>query len=102
MREKFNTDPKDLYVGFGPVIRDCCYEVTEEFVDFFTFGLVKRDNRYYLDLVRINKRQLLSLGIREVNIFDPKICTSCNNKDFFSYRKEGSSCGRMLSVMMLR
>ena len=23
------------------------------------------------------------------------------NKEFFSYRKEGSSCGRMLSVIML-
>ena len=101
MAEKFNTQAQDLYIGFGLAIRACCYEVDKEFGNLFAYGLTERFNRYYLDLAGINKKQLLDLGIKEINISDSKICTSCQNDDFFSYRKEGSSCGRMMSVMML-
>ncbi len=103
MQEKFNTEVEDLYVSFGPAIRDCCYEVGGELTDFFAPEyLIKKDKRYYLDLVGINKKQLLGLGVKDKNIYDSKICTVCRGEDFFSYRKEGSSCSRMMSVMMLR
>lgn len=102
MQEKFNTQAKDLYVGFGPSIRSCCYEVGEDFKQLFSGELIQRNGRYYLDLVAINKTQLLGLGIKDKNIFDSGICTSCKNKELFSYRKEGKSCGRMMSVAMLK
>lgn len=102
MQERFNISAVDLYADFGPAIRNCCYEVGREFGDVFAFGIIKRENRYYLDLVAINKKQLLDSGVKEANIFDSKICTSCRNSEFFSYRKEGNSCGRMMSVMMLK
>lgn len=113
MKDKFNTLTKDLYVGFGPAIRVCCYEVNKEFDDLFTpldnshltgftYGLIKKNNRYYLDLVEINKKQILDLGLRQTNIFDSQLCTSCHNEEFFSYRKEGKACGRIMSVVMLR
>jgi len=101
MKEKFNTQPRDLYIGFGPSIRSCCYEVGREFSGFFPHGVIERNNRYYLDLAQINKKQLLELGVKEVNIFDSGVCTSCRNENFFSYRKEGNNCGRMMSVIML-
>jgi hypothetical protein len=102
MQKEFNTDAKDVSVGFGPAIRACCYAVKEEFRKFFPEDLTQRDGHYYFDLASVNKKQLLSLGVKEKNIFDAKICTSCQNADFFSCRKEGSSCGRMISVMMLK
>lgn len=102
MQEKFNSQVKDLSVSFGPAIGSCCYAVREDFSDFSPRDLIKRNNRYYLDLPRINKRQLLDSGVKEKNIFDPQICTSCRNGEFFSYRKEGKACGRMMSVMMLK
>lgn len=102
MQKEFNTEVKDLFVGFGPAITSCCYTVVEDFMDFFPRDLIKRNNHYYLDLAGINKKQLLGLGVRDKNIFDSQICTSCHNEEFFSYRKEGSSCGRMISVMMLK
>lgn len=102
MREKFNTQAADLVAGFGPAIRDCCYEVGEEFSGYFREEITERDKRYYLNLAGINRKQLLGLGIKEKNIFDPGICTSCRNAEFFSYRKEGKACGRMMSVMMLK
>ncbi|MFH1641120.1 MAG: peptidoglycan editing factor PgeF [Candidatus Omnitrophota bacterium] len=102
MSKELDIHPEDLYAGFGPAIRRCCYEVGEEFKDHFTYGLEERLGRYYLDLARINKKELLELGVSEKNIFDPEICTSCRNEEFFSYRKEGKGTGRMISVMMLR
>lgn len=102
MREKFGTNMGDLLVGFGPSIRSCCYEVTEEFRRHFGFGLIEKNGKIYLDLIAVNKRQLTVLGVGEANIFDSGICTVCSNEDYFSFRKEGKSCGRMLSVMMLK
>ena len=101
MQEKFNTSAKDLSVAFGPALRTCCYEVGEEFQDFFPQGILRKNNRYYLDLVEINKQQALTTGVTSQNIFDGQICTSCRNHEFFSYRRESKNCGRMMSVVML-
>jgi YfiH family protein len=102
MQERFNTQVKNLYAGLGPAIRDCCYEVGREFSEPFPYGLLKRDNRYYLDLVGINKKQLLDIGVSDTYIYDSGICTSCRNEEFFSHRKEGNRCGRMMSVIMTK
>jgi len=102
MQKQFNTKASNLGIVFGPSIKNCCYEVSKDFGNFFSSDLTKRDSRYYLDLSEINKKQALYLGVNEKNIFDSKICTSCYNEDFFSYRKEGNNCGRIVSVMMLR
>jgi hypothetical protein len=102
MRDKFNTDPQRLFAGFSPRIKGCCYEVSAEFKNYFPFGLVERAGRLYLDLAAVNKNELNRAGVREENIFDADYCTCCANADFFSFRKEGATAGRMLSVMMLK
>lgn len=102
MQELFNTKTSDLHVGFGPAIRECCYAVGEDFNDFFPLDVTERDRHFYLDLPLANKRQILELGVKEANIFDSGTCTFCQNNEFFSYRKEGNSCGRMMSVIMLK
>jgi len=102
MQERFNTKPSSLYVGFGPAIRNCCYEVGADFKDFFSSGRIERNSHCYLDLVGINRKQALDSGVHKNNIFDAGICTSCRNVEFFSYRKEGASCGRIISVIMLK
>lgn len=102
MKKYFNSRADNLYVWFGPAIRECCYEVGEEFNNLRPYGIAERNSRWYLDLVGINKKQVLDLGVKEINIFDPKICTSCQNEEFFSYRREGKTCGRMMSVIMLK
>ncbi|MBI4708016.1 MAG: peptidoglycan editing factor PgeF [Candidatus Omnitrophica bacterium] len=102
MKNNFGTSAQDLYAGFGPAIRKCCYEVGEEFHRHFPGKVAKRLDKFYLDLAQVNKEQLLNCDLKEENIFDSKICTSCRIKDFYSYRQEGSSCGRIMSVAMLK
>jgi hypothetical protein len=102
MKERFNTRPRDLYAGLGPSIRACCYEVGVEFKELFPEEIAERGSRYYLDLAGINRKQLAGAGLRDINIFDNATCTSCRNDRYFSYRREGASCGRMMAVLMLK
>lgn len=102
MQKQFNAQIKDLQVYFGPSMRQCCYEVGEEFKGIFSFGLNFRDSRIYLDVIAVNKKQVLDLGLDQGQIYDSGICTSCQNDEFLSFRKEGKSCARMMSVMMLK
>ena len=102
MQEEFGTNPAGLLAGFGPAIRQCCYEVSKEFKDCFAYGLEERNGGYFLDLAGINQRQLVDSGLRQENIYDCRKCTFCRSDDFFSFRREGVKSGRMISVIMLK
>ncbi|MFA5090679.1 MAG: peptidoglycan editing factor PgeF [Candidatus Omnitrophota bacterium] len=102
MKKEFNCRPQDLCAGFGPSIRSCCYEVGGRMNDYFKTGILERDKRYYLDLVKINAAQLKEAGVREARIVDSMLCTSCRSEEFFSYRRQGQDAGRTISVAMLR
>ncbi len=101
MREKFGSQPKDLLIGFGPSIRSCCFEVEKDFKSNFAFGLIKRDGHVFMDMALINQWQLVGCGVREENIFDPRLCTFSDD-NLFSFRKEAKDAGRLISVIMLR
>lgn len=102
MQKQFNSKGANLYVSFGPAIRGCCYKIGEDFNNFSPGDIIKRNGHHYLDLVQMNKTQVLDLTVKESHIFDSEICTFCRNDEFFSYRKEGKACGRMMSVIMLK
>ncbi|MFH1202494.1 MAG: peptidoglycan editing factor PgeF [Candidatus Omnitrophota bacterium] len=102
MITEFNSHPQDLIVAFGPCICRNCYLVSNEFKNYFSDGLTEKDGKLYLDLIKINRSQLEAAAVNKENIIESGLCTSCNNQEFFSYRKEGPSCGRMMSVIMLK
>ncbi|MBU2591097.1 MAG: peptidoglycan editing factor PgeF [Nitrospinota bacterium] len=104
----FNIDKKDVVAIIGAGIGDCCYEVEEELVvPFRKEGIYQADDivttkvngRLMLDLVQVNKIQLLDAGLSASNIFLSDKCTCCDG-DFFSYRG-GDRLERMMSVVAL-
>jgi polyphenol oxidase len=101
MQSIFGSRPEELYVGFGPSIRVCCFEVEKDFKSNFPFGLFQRDGRVFMDIALINRRQLIDCGVKPDNIIDPALCTF-SGEDFFSFRKEAKTAGRMISVIMLK
>lgn len=101
MKAEWQTKTKAIKVCLGPAIRSCCYKVGEEFQEHFPEDLTVKDGRYYLDLIQVCKSQLVDLGLQDKSILDRGICTCCD-KSYFSYRREGESAGRMISLMMLR
>ncbi|MDP1852954.1 MAG: peptidoglycan editing factor PgeF [Candidatus Omnitrophota bacterium] len=102
MRQKFGTEPKDLFCAFGPAIHACCYEIGPDVAAYFPEGVTIRNNKRYLDLALVNQNQLLGLGVKKSQIEDSAICTVCSNVRYFSYRKEKEESGRMMSVMVLK
>jgi YfiH family protein len=131
MQMQFKSKPADLLAAIGPSIGGCCYEVgTEVATQFFSQFAEAPDwfdefrtgdepnpiqwlNRMppghqpppknvLLDLRKANRAQLLGAGLRASNIFVSDLCTACRRDLLFSYRKEGSQSGRLLSVIGLR
>jgi hypothetical protein len=102
MQQQFASQPENLKIDFGPAIQPCCYEVGEDFKDLFDGSLIRRGDKYYLDLIQENIIQAANCGVPEQNINVQRICTHCNAQDLYSFRKLGSSCGRLMSVAMLK
>ncbi len=101
MKKSWGTKAKDLKVVFGPAIQECCYQVGSEFRKYFPKDVTKKGKNYFLDLPRVNRRQLTKMGIKRNNVFDCARCTCCDPK-LFSFRREGEKAGRMASVMILK
>ena len=101
--------PENIIVAIGPHICRKCYEVKPDMVQKFVkeFGqlsgmLVKKNDKIYLDLAVPVIFQLTNSGIQKQNILMSEDCTSCNNDQYFSYRKDTKdSYGEMLSVISL-
>jgi len=128
MQREFSSRPSDLLAAIGPSIGPCCYEVGPELVTQFTSQFADAAEYFdeprtgdepnplqwlnmrppghqpppkavHLDLRKANRSQLLAAGLRAGNIFVSEFCTGCRKDLFFSYRKEGSRSGRLLSVI---
>ena len=104
MQDIFGSNPSNIIAGIAPSIGRCCYEVGEDVAKHF-FDIPKAytplHEKYMLDLPYINKEQLLKSGIKEAHICMSNICTACDYKHFFSYRKEAGCSGRFMSMIGL-
>jgi len=102
MNDWFGSKPADVCAAIGPSIRVCCYEVGAEvataLAPFFPEWPAVTDKRH-LDLAEANRRQLKAAGLRASHISDSGLCTACLPEQFFSFRREPSNPGRMLSAI---
>ena len=131
MKMEFKTAPSDLLAAIGPAIGGRCYEVGTEvaaafhsqfsnapewfdelrtgdepnplqWLNQFPPGHQPPPKNVRLDLRKANRAQLLAAGLRPQNIFVSDLCTACRPDLLFSYRKQGSESGRMMSVIGIR
>ena len=131
MRYEYGSKPAQLLAAIGPSVGPCCYEVGVDFVSKFTAQFADAADYFdearsgeepnplqwlnmappghqpppkgvHLDLRKANRSQLLAAGLRPQNIFVSEFCTACRTDLFFSYRKEGSLSGRLMSVVGVR
>ncbi len=131
MRMHFGSKPADILAAIGPAIGACCYEVGTELVTEFNSQFADAEDFFdelrtgeepnplqwlnqmppghqpppknvRLDLRKANRSQLLAAGLRDANIFVSDLCTACHTELLFSFRKEATNSGRMLSAIGLR
>jgi polyphenol oxidase len=91
--EKLGSKPENIYVGIGPAIGVCCYEIKEDVASLFRKKFPEFKNmiqeingKLFLDLKITARQILLSHGTLENNIDILPICTKDSIADFFSYR----------------
>lgn len=104
--KKLGASTKDLRVAIGPHIGACCYDVEKKraqlFVNRYHDETVAftRENKWYIDIGKAQKLLLMEQGIALSHIDAPVFCTSCQNEQFFSFRKEKKETfGEMLGVI---
>ncbi len=102
-------DSKQLMVAIGPSIGACCYEVdervmvplTETFGKAIPTSIAAKTSpgHYRLDLKAANAALLRMTGLDQSQIAVSNRCTNCEDTLFFSYRREGTDAGRMVSFI---
>lgn len=110
MLNNFGSRPEDIVCIIGPAIGSCCYEVSEDLVNKFNtivtnkeckFYIIKED-RFYIDLTKINSYLLEKCGVKKENIHNLNICTSCQNDRFYSYRKDNKTDKRIGTIVQIK
>ncbi len=107
---RFAVEVETLQVYAGPAIGSCCFQVGSEVVDCFRRHSVldgvegwyqERPSGYYIDLLSIQRAQLLAAGVAKENFHVVDICTHCH--DFcFSYRRDHAITGRQLAFVGIK
>lgn len=114
MIKEFYSNVEDIIVCIGPSIMGCCFEVDKDVVDMFTnnfddieefikLGEVRDGKqKYYIDTIGINKRELINLGILKENIYLSNVCTKCSSDTYYSYRVQGQDSGRNVTLVCMK
>ena len=100
---KAKTNEK-LQAYIGPHIKDCCFEVKEDVASKFPKeAVIHRENKIFVDLDKAIILQLKATGVEESEIKTGCHCecTSCNKRDFFSYRRDGTKDAQLSFVYKL-
>ena len=110
LAKDYDARPQDLRVAIGASAGPCCYEVGSEVIEAFTSKFADgeklftptRPGHARVDLLKANREQLISTGVKAKRIHTAPICTMCRTDLFFSYRKEKSihgKVGRLMAVI---
>ncbi len=105
MQINYGTNGEDCLAFIGACIGESNFEVGEEVALQFKDDVKRFDStkqKYFVDLKKENRNQLLKFGLKKNNIEVSQYCTIKNNNLFFSYRKEKGVTGRMLAVIGLK
>ena len=120
MHERYGTSASELKAVIGPGIGPESFQVGQEVADaFFDAGFPMADilsdrgdkcptaddpmaGGLHIDLWRANQWLLQEAGVQSVNIQVAGICTYKNNDRFFSARREGTKCGRIINCIKLQ
>src|SRR5664280_719002 len=85
MQSQYGSQSADILAAIGPSIGKCCYEVDQATADAFRgqnnsdlfLQPGKKKNKWMLDSVEANRRQILEAGVPENNIEVAVYCTAC-------------------------
>lgn len=119
MYQRYGTNPAELKAVIGPGIGLESFQVGQEVVDAFASAgfpmeqilkdcgpkVSTSDNPMagglHIDLWKANQWLLEEVGVQASNIQVTGICTYINNDRFYSARREGIKCGRIINCIKM-
>lgn len=103
MRTVFHTNPSKLNAYIGPSACLCCYEVQNDFFNYFPKKYFEnRDMKFFFSSKQAAIDELIENKILESNIdASNNHCTICSTH-YCSVRRQGDSAGRQPSIIFLR
>lgn len=112
MIKKHQCDVKNIKATIFPCIGKDVYQVGQEVITCMAKTCIDIDDlveispykeeKYYFDLAGANRRMLLYSGLLSENITMLNDCTYTGNENFFSARRQGYDCGRMVSGIIMK
>ncbi len=107
----YGADKDKIQVAIGAAIHSCCFEVKDDFLtavrasvgnhtDDFIISQ-STDSSFFYDLPSLNAWLLTEAGINPNNINIAPFCTSCDTKNFYSFRKEKVLNGTMIAAIQI-
>ena len=119
MHDRYGTCAADVLAAIGPGIGPDSFQVGQEVADAFAAAGFPMDEilsdrgpkaptasdpmagGLHIDLWRANEWLLEEAGVLSANIQVAGICTYKNNDRYFSARREGTKCGRIINCIKL-
>ncbi|MDX2497586.1 MAG: peptidoglycan editing factor PgeF [Desulfobacterales bacterium] len=101
MEKSFGCRAHDIVAGVGPSLGPCCAEFVNYEKEIPKMYWKYRDNNNHFDFWAISCDQFSEAGIPTENVELSRLCTKCDSKRFFSYRKEGTT-GRFAALIGLK
>ncbi|MFQ5587995.1 MAG: peptidoglycan editing factor PgeF [Nitrospiria bacterium] len=113
MISDYHAKPENIFAGIGPTIHPCCFEVGPDVVEAVSQNTPYGDwvfsqketrqgiEKQRLDLVRLNRLQLIDAGVPANQIETAGLCTHCLPNLFYSFRRDRRKLGNMVSGIML-
>lgn len=111
MEQEYGCKPENIVAAIGPSICQKCYEVSREVIEEFEKNFTedecrqfiekKTEEKYQLDLWKVNEIILENAGIQKDNIENRNICTCCNKDILFSHRGLEGKRGNLAAFLTI-
>jgi YfiH family protein len=106
MCSELHSHVENIRVVAGPAVDSCCYQIDSPVYDALTrsypetLNAFKKDGKTHwrLSLEKAVFHQLIAKGIKETQMEGSNLCSCCQT-DLYSWRREGSGCGRMATYI---
>ena len=101
---KHGSKAEQIVASLGPCIGPCCFNIGREAATALKNSADKASSfvQSSADLRQINRLQLLESGLSKKNIELINACTACDNKRFFSFRRDAGMTGRHIAVVAIQ
>ena len=96
MMGRHATDDLVMVLGYGTVGSEAAAFLRRKGVPHV---IVERSPRPHFDLFAANEAQLLEAGLAPAHVFNSRMCTSCREDLFYSWRRDRAVTGRMQAAI---